>query len=379
MMDEVNRISNLIGDIYDAALDPALWPSVLEKTCGYVEGVSSTLVSQNPVTNSGECYFSWGLDPEAIRLYNEKYIRLNPAILSSILTSQVGDVESTETLVPYHEFVATRFYREWAEPRGFCDSIWTILEKSATAAAGVSILRDRRQGLADDAARRRLGLLSPHFRRAVAIGKVIDLHKVEAAALADTLDGLATAMVLVDAGGRVVHANTAAHAMLAEGSPIRLAGGKLVAIDAAANQALHDVVMNADGGNMTVGVKGIAVPLSAHDGERHVAHVLPLTSGARRKAGVAYSAVAAVFVRKAALDLPHPLEAIARTFKLTPAEMRVLMMIIEVGGVPEVVSALGVSGPTVKTHLQHVFQKTGTSRQADLVKLVAGYMSPLRG
>ena len=81
---------------------------------------------------------------------------------------------------------------------------------------------------------------------------------------------------------------------------------------------------------------------------RHVAHVLPLTSGARRKAaGAAYSAVAAVFIRKAMLDLPHPLETIANTFKLTPAEMRIVMMIVEVGGVPEVALALGVSETTV--------------------------------
>ena len=64
--------------------------------------------------------------------------------------------------------------------------------------------------------------------------------------------------------------------------------------------------------------------------------MLPLTSGARRKAGVAYSAVAAMFVRKVALELPHPLEALANAYKLTPAEMRVLMMIVQVGGVPEV-------------------------------------------
>jgi hypothetical protein len=44
-----------------------------------------------------------------------------------------------------------------------------------------------------------------------------------------------------------------------------------------------------------------------------------------------YSAVAAVFVRKAALKLPHPLEVIANTFKLTPAEMHVLMVIVELG------------------------------------------------
>jgi DNA-binding CsgD family transcriptional regulator len=31
----------------------------------------------------------------------------------------------------------------------------------------------------------------------------------------------------------------------------------------------------------------------------------------------------------------------------------------------------------VKTHLHRVFEKTGAKRQADLVKLMAGYASPL--
>jgi DNA-binding CsgD family transcriptional regulator len=39
--------------------------------------------------------------------------------------------------------------------------------------------------------------------------------------------------------------------------------------------------------------------------------------------------------------------------------------------------ALGLSDETVKTHLKHVFSKTGTNRQADLVKLIAGYANPL--
>jgi len=62
---------------------------------------------------------------------------------------------------------------------------------------------------------------------------------------------------------------------------------------------------------------------------------------------------------------------------LTPAELRVLFAIIEVGGVPEVAEVLGISESTVKTHLHHVFGKTGTTRQADLVKFVAGYSNAL--
>jgi DNA-binding CsgD family transcriptional regulator len=122
-----------------------------------------------------------------------------------------------------------------------------------------------------------------------------------------------------------------------------------------------------------LGRRGIAVPLKARDDERYIAHVLPLTSGARRKAGISYGAVAAIFVRRAALDLPSPPVAIAQVFKLTQAELRVLFSIVEIGGAAEVAEVLGIPEATVKTHLHHVFEKTGTGRQADLVKLVAGY------
>ena len=41
--------------------------------------------------------------------------------------------------------------------------------------------------------------------------------------------------------------------------------------------------------------------------------------------------------------------------------------------------ALGVAATTVKTHLARLFAKTGTNRQADLVKLVAGFSGLLIG
>jgi DNA-binding CsgD family transcriptional regulator len=251
-----------------------------------------------------------------------------------------------------------------------------ILEKSATSVAGIAVGRGEQHGLVNDEALRRMGLIVPHVRRAVTIGTVIDLHKVEAAAFADTLDGIAAATFLVDANGRIVHANVAGHAMLREGSLVQTVGPRLAAIDAQADRALCDLFASADA---ALGARGVSLPLTSRGGDRFVAHVLALTSGARRKAGIAHSAAAAVFIRKAELDLPHPLEVISNAYRLTPAEMRVLMLIVQIGGVPEIAPVLGVSETTVKTHLQHVYEKTGTQRQADLVKLVAGYMSPLGG
>ena len=58
--------------------------------------------------------------------------------------------------------------------------------------------------------------------------------------------------------------------------------------------------------------------------------------------------------------------------------MRMPLAIVEVGGVPEVAEALGIGESTVKTHLGRLYEKTGPRRQADLVKLFAGYTSPLQ-
>ena len=39
----------------------------------------------------------------------------------------------------------------------------------------------------------------------------------------------------------------------------------------------------------------------------------------------------------------------------------------------ELATAFGVADTTVRTHVNRLFEKTGVTRQADLVKLVAGY------
>jgi len=66
---------------------------------------------------------------------------------------------------------------------------------------------------------------------------------------------------------------------------------------------------------------------------------------------------------------------LAEKYRFTPAELRVLRALLEeAGGVRAVAQTLGVSSATVKTHLHHLFQKTGTRRQVDLVKLVIASM-----
>ncbi|HTG05105.1 MAG TPA: LuxR C-terminal-related transcriptional regulator [Bradyrhizobium sp.] len=227
----------------------------------------------------------------------------------------------------------------------------------------------------DDGARH-VASITPYAHQMLLISKTADLKQSEAAALVETLNGLAAGIFLVDTDRRIVHANAAGHDILRADDFLRSISGQLVARNTQANRTLDQVF--ADNGGVAIGTKGIALPLTAHDGERYVMHLLPLTPATRTGIGMAWRAVAALFVRKVALDSRWG-ELVARTFELTPAERRVLLTIVEVGGVRETSAALGIAESTVKTHLHRVFDKTGARRQADLIKLAAGFSNPLAG
>lgn len=203
----------------------------------------------------------------------------------------------------------------------------------------------------------------------------------EAATFADALDCLGAALLLVEETGRIVYANASAQALLHGRSVLRAADGRVIACEPNAAHALEAAVAKAAAGGADDGAGAIAVPLPARDGEHCIAHVLALAADAHRHAGprAPNAASAALLVHKVALEMPSPPEVIAALYGLTPSELRVLLAIVEVGGVPETAETLGVAEATVKTHLHRLFGKTGATRQADLVKLVAGFANPVVG
>jgi DNA-binding CsgD family transcriptional regulator/PAS domain-containing protein len=373
---EAQQFSELIGSIYDTAIDPARWTGVLERSMHFVGGTGAGLFTKNAAIQTGQVQYVTGIDPDYQRSYFERYIMLDPATIGHFF-ADVDQPIAIEDILPFDEFVATRFYQEWVRPQQLVDFVSSVLDKSITNVAMFGVFRHERDGVTDDRARHRMRLVSPHIRRAVAIGRMFDLKAAEAATFADTLDGLSAGMFLVDPESRIVHANVAGHALLNAGDMLRAVTGRLVACEPQIDRTLRDAFAAAGDGDTAVGTKAIAVALQHRNGERHVAHMLPLTSGARRDTGIGLAATAALFVRKAVMVAPSPPEIIGKTFRLTPSELRVLLAIVEVGGVPEVAAALGVAETTIKTHLGRLFAKTGATRQADLVKLIAGYATPL--
>ncbi len=368
------ELDQVVEHIYDAALDSARWPDTVALIAAFAGAQAGGLGLRDSVQKNINVYYDVGFEPEGIQAYLETYSKFDPLASSPL---DHGRVASVADLVPFDDYLDGRFYREWAKPQGWLDSANAVIEQSGTSSTLLRVVTSKTRGPVDDEIRRRMAQVVPHVRRATLVGKAMDLKHAEAAMLAETLDGLSAGLFLVDAKGRIVHANGAARDILATDDVLRSIAGQLVTRDARINQTLREIFAVAGQGDAALGVSGTALALTAHDGTRYVAHVLPLSSGERRRAGLAYKAVAAMFVRKADLDLPSSAEIISRTYKLTPTELRVLHAVFDAGSVPEVAQTLGIAETTVKFHLGNIYAKTGANRQTALVKLVASFTSPL--
>lgn len=64
------------------------------------------------------------------------------------------------------------------------------------------------------------------------------------------------------------------------------------------------------------------------------------------------------------------MDVMRRIFGMTNAEAAVAARILDGVGLKYISEELSLSLATVKTHLQHVFDKTETHRQAELVRLL---------
>lgn len=220
-------------------------------------------------------------------------------------------------------------------------------------------------------------LVVPHLRRGLLIGRRIACQRAVAAAVHEALDGLRTAIILVDAHGWIVHANVSGLAMLAQGSSVRSVRGKLTAAKAETETLLSKSIAKASDHKTPLDDRATAMPLTSANGQRDLIHVLPLASGfGRVPFGANRRAAIALIVREETISSTQPVNWIAHHFGLAPRERDVLRAIVETGGIGGTAEKLTIAESTAKTLLRRVFEKTGMRRQVDLIKLCASFSDP---
>jgi DNA-binding CsgD family transcriptional regulator len=375
----LKEFSDLVGDIYDTVINPDSWPAVLERMSRYVGGARALLILEDAIEPTKSIFYLSFCDPEWVQSYLETYLLLNPMRLANFGQVEAGMVLLTTDLMTAEEYARSRFAREFLSQRQMIDVAVAVLEASATTITVLSFLRSCEQGVADEAMREKLELIAPHVRRAATIGRLLNRRKLETRDLSETLDMLDGAIFLLDSQATVLHCNSGARLLLANHpDAISILGGRVRAAHARTRDVLDDALAKASQGDGALGTNGLAIMFGGTEERTLVGTLMSLVDGSRRAVGGSYRAVAALVIRELQFDNPTSVDVLRSHYGLTPREVAVVAGVVELGGVPQVASFMGLTGATVRSHLKAIFRKTGTCRQADLVKLVASTASPFR-
>lgn len=362
-----NTMLATVSAIYDAGLDPTLWPAALERMAEMLNTTSAAvgfLDARSRVAFRAQAR----TDEQAALEYANRYRLIDP-VFKAVSSRPAGKAFSDEMFVPKPELWRSRLYDEWCRPHDMEHAIQAFASREGEHSAAVTFSRPRRKEAFSFSEVDMVTTLLPHVARAFQVQMRLQAAHVAKESTADALDRMPQAVMLVSAQARVLHANQSATRLLQSGHKLDAGPLGLRASRPEQTNMLRALIARASGpGPDRVGGSML---LHYHDrGDRLVVHVVPC----RRAEATWLSSnlpTAMVIVaephRGGAISVERALQAM---FGLTPAEARTTCFVARGVGVEAAAAALGIKPSTVRTQLIHVYQKTGTGRQAELAELV---------
>lgn len=178
-------------------------------------------------------------------------------------------------------------------------------------------------------------------------------------------------MVLLDQTRGLLLKNAAASELLAAGSVITERSGILVCrdkeSDAALTEAVHALACE---GTASPAPARQVVKLKKADGSPYLAFVSRLLPEQTMGAFGNMACALVVFHDPVGSSTTFNPFIVGECFHLTPAEARVAVAIAQGSSAKEIAQETGAALPTVRSHLQRVMEKTGVTRQADLIRVL---------
>lgn len=359
-----------VAAIYDAALDPALLPAAIGAIAGATGAVGGMLGIFDIVEGQGHAPAIAGLDPALEVLFEQRY-GLNPWTEAMRVHARVGQAVSSEPLVDARSLRATEFHDAILAPQGLVGQLFVLLRRDGCFTVGLPMMFSAPGRSTEPERARRLEQLGAHMARAFELMRRIDTLQSRLDTREAALQQHHCAVFVLDGTAAIRYANAQAERLLAEGDGLFSAGHWLHArhsgdgaVLAAAIAAASDRgdVPNGRAASLTVRRGAARLPL--------LAFVMPGSATRRLTDLPDQRGEVLLFVADPGARRDAAADLLREAFVLTERELAVALATVRLGGLQAAAVELGIAPTTARSHLQHVFDKTGVRHQVALAQLL---------
>jgi DNA-binding CsgD family transcriptional regulator/PAS domain-containing protein len=355
----------LVRRIYDAVDNVDALPAVLSGLCERIGGESGMLGILMKTPGPLPFVVLFRLDPSLIPALNARH--LNNVWRRHMVTLPVGSPAASDSFVSFDQVRRTDLYDEILEPWGIAHGALFVIDDTPKFHVAMTIHRSTRRGPFTSTELEASQELLPHLRRAMQLRLLLERNREQEKLALEALDQLAAGVLILDRQARVLFANLAAQEIAAARDVLVLTDRTVRCRQREQNDVLRRFVGSAiaggPGGSLLLSAPSRRLPVSAL--------VAPLAGTlAASLAAQGPQGAAAVFLsdpERHAATLTEPLQTL---YKLSPTEARVAWLIARSESIGGAAKSLGLAPETVRTHLKHIYAKTGVNRQSALAYLL---------
>jgi DNA-binding CsgD family transcriptional regulator/PAS domain-containing protein len=351
-----------LGVIYDTALAPASWPTLLQRLgqdfhCHFVGMVASN------TDRSAFDGMAFGIDREAHQAFLRRHHQNSPLRLAAppMLT---GEVIGSEAIMPRATFERTEIYQDFFRPHDMGYGLRLTLWQGEAGAHTMSLVRPWGAGTFDGLEHQLAHRLMPHLQRAAAVGRHMRAADLMMRSAHAVLDAVQQPVVLLGADGRLIHGNAAAEALLRAADGLSVGRRGLYGASAAATRALEAVVAAA----ARTGVSGMIRLQRPSGGAPLVLIAMPM-HGLDDFALEEHPRVLVCISDPARHTEIEP-RLLMEFFGLNAAEAALAQQLLAGRELKAIAAASGRNISTVRHLLGRLMAKTGTGQQSELIRLL---------
>lgn len=364
-----SAIELLTEHIYDSAVDPNAWTAVMQGLRSLFHTEAETLYFLNYQRRTKDYVHIHGIPAGYQRSFPEIFYRDDNPCIRSPQLHRPGVLRSDDILCQHfadpQALTRSAYYNDWMRPQGLRHSMGVTPLAESGRVLNLSLLRAAAAGPFRADELRRFGTLSRHLERALRIGLRLDGFSAGRGLGAAALDALRHGVLLLREDGRLLHANTAAERLLEHAAGLTLQAGRLHAAEPDAQSALDAMLRRL--GTRAPAPDSVKLRIA---GRRMVVSGLRL-SGRRGRFLGGRPALMLLIVDPAA-GLEGSATLMRRFYGFNPTEIRLAQSLLRGHGLRAAAEQVGVTYQTARWYLKLLFEKTGTSRQADLVAILLG-------
>jgi len=356
----------LIGLVYDATENPALWPEFLQRYAGVFAADLAFYQLHRLGTRAFEMISALGFSLTLMERDTAHPAHLKDCSEYGGHHFLCGSVALDEQMCPRSERVKSKFYNDCLAPMGDAHDATEIIDGDGSDALTLAAMRARQRPPFGETERQGLQLLLPHVTRAKAVGTRLQMLD----ASTSVLDALDVAIAFMTSGAELIHCSEAADAIIESGDGLAIINGKLHATEPRLDARLREALRATSCAGRAIDSPA-TVTIDRQSAKRPYQLLLsPLRHGLASFKGMRQPEVV-LLILDPENTRPAAIDVLKRAFGLTGREAALASVLSTGKPIDEAADEIGMAYETARSHLRHIFDKTQTSRQTELMMVLA--------